>query len=103
MKGGGPRELREHQRKHPIVTAALLVTTLLPVAPMTIAVGLLLARAAPRPAVWQLVLGAPVLLLAVVAGMLLGGLIFLLIARRFVKREVLEPHYIYPGVPVASR
>jgi hypothetical protein len=34
--------------------------------------------------------------------MLLGAVLFLIVMKPFIKREILAPHFIYPGVPIAS-
>ena len=98
----GLSDLRRHQRAHPVVTTALLLSTLPPVVALMIGLGRLLKHLAPEPALWQIVLALPLFILGVAIGVLLGGLVFLLIAKEFVPRDVLEPHYVYPGVPVAS-
>jgi uncharacterized membrane protein len=95
--------MRKHQREHPVLTTALFITVFFPVIPLMIAVGRLLRSIVPYPAAWHILLALPVFILTIVIGIWIGALIFLLIAKRFVKKELLEPHCIYPGVPVASQ
>jgi hypothetical protein len=97
------KNLRKHQREHPVLTTALFITVFLPVIPLMIAVGRLFRFIEPNPVLWQVLLALPVFILTIVIGIWIGALIFLLISKHIVRKEMLEPHYNYPGVPVASR
>jgi len=96
------KDLRRHQAKHPFLTTALFIVMLVPAILLIIFIGRGLKYLAPDPQVWQIILALPLLILALVGGMLFGALVFLLVMKHFVEKSVLEPFYIYPGVAVAS-
>src|SRR5213593_2889834 len=94
--------LWRHQAKHPFVTSALFVFILAPPIPLIIVAAWILKQLAPNPRGWQIIMATPLFILIFVLGMLLGAMLFLIVMKPFVKREILEPHFIYPGVPIAS-
>ena len=94
--------LRKHQAKYPFVTIALFLFTLAPPIPLTIVTARMLKQLAPNPRGWQIMMATPLFILIFVFGMLLGAVLFLIVMKPFIKREILEPHFIYPAVPIAS-
>ena len=94
--------LRKHQAKYPFVTIALFLFILAPPIPLTIVAARMLKELAPNPRGWQIMMATPLFILIFVFGMLLGAVLFLIVMKPFIKREILEPHFIYPGVPIAS-
>jgi ABC-type sugar transport system permease subunit len=103
MKNPRQRDtLWRHQARHPFVTSALFIFTLAPPIPLIIVAARMLKHLAPHPRAWQIILATPLFVLIFVFGMLLGAIVFLIVMKPIVKREILEPHFIYPGVPIAS-
>jgi hypothetical protein len=49
-----------------------------------------------------MVAGSLVFLLLLVCGMIAGATAWLLVARHFAERKVIEPFFVYPGVPFFS-
>lgn len=96
------KHIQEHQAKHPLLTAALFVVMFAPAILLIILVGRWLKHLAPDPQFWQIILALPLFILVLVGGMLFGSMVFLIVVKRFAEKKVLEPFYIYPGVPVAS-
>lgn len=92
-----------HQEKHPAITTLFLITICVPTIPVGIIIGCLLKILWPKPVFWQILLAIPLMVIAMGLALLVGGLIFLLAAKPFIKKEILEPFYIYPNVPVMSR
>ena len=97
MKG-----VMEHQAKHPWLTAALFVFLLPPAILLIVVVGKVLQHLFPEPHLWLIFLAIPFFILALLVGMLIGALLFVLVMKRFVDKTVLAPFYLYPGVPVTS-
>ncbi|HYU45075.1 MAG TPA: hypothetical protein VEK84_02725 [Terriglobales bacterium] len=96
------KRIQEHQAKHPLLTTALFIVMFAPAILLVILIGRWLRRLAPDPQFWQIILATPLLMLALVGGMVFGAVVFLLVTKHFVEKKVLEPFYIYPGVAVAS-
>src|SRR5437773_6589097 len=94
--------LWRHQARHPFVTSALFIFILAPPIPLIIVAARMLKHLAPNPRGWQIMMATPLFILIFVFGMLLGAVLFLIVMKPFIKREILEPHFIYPGVPIAS-
>lgn len=90
-------------KDHPIVITCSLVALFFFTVPAIIIVGRLLRRIWPEPVSWEILLGFLLFLLTMILGMLFGAFVFLLIAKRYVKKDILKIFYIYPGVPLISR
>lgn len=95
--------LKKHQKEHPILTAAFLIMICLPIGPMVATIVYPMGILWPKPDFWQIILAIPLISIAAGFGIFVGGFIFLLVSKPFVKREIMEPFYIYPGVPIASQ
>lgn len=96
------KDVFAHQAEHPWLTAALFAFLFPPAILLLVAVAKVLQRLFPEPQLWMIFFATPLLVLALVAGMLIGALLFLLVMKHFVDRTVLAPFYLYPGVPVTS-
>ncbi len=96
------RDVQRHQAKHPFLTAGLFIVMLGPAIPLIIFIGRWLKYWAPDPQIWQIILAVPLLVLTLIVGMFFGAMVFLVVMKRFVEKRVLEPFYVYPGVPVFS-
>ena len=96
------KSLIEHQAKHPWLTVALFVFLLPPAILLLVVVGKVAQYLFPEPHLWLIFLAIPFFILAFLAGMLIGALLFVLVMKRFVDKAVLAPFYLYPGVPVTS-
>ena len=92
----------DHQRTHPIFTVTLFIAMLAPGPVLVVIVGRLLKAAIPHPNAAAMAAGRLVFLLLFLCGMIAGGTAWLLVARRFAKRKVLEPLFVYPRVPLFS-
>ena len=95
----------DHQRRHPILTVTLFVVMLAPGPFLVVIVGRLLKAAIPHPnavATAAGTAGSLVFLFPLLCGMIAGGTACLLVAPCFAKRKVLEPFFVYPGVPLFS-
>jgi len=92
----------DHQRRHPILTVTLFIAMLAPGPFLVVIAGRLLKAALPHPNAVAMAAGSLVFLLLFLCGMIAGGTAWLLVARRFAKRKVLEPFFVYPGVPLFS-
>ena len=84
------------------MTIALFIFILVPPLPLIIVSARMLKQLAPNPPGWQIIVATPLFILVFVFGMLLGALLFLIAMKPFIKREIIEPHFIHPGVPIAS-
>ena len=101
--GQGPiKGVIEHQAKHPWLTVTLFVFLFPPAILLIIVVGKIAQHVFPEPHLWQIFIAIPFFILALVAGMLIGALLFVLVMKRFVDKSVLAPFYLYPGVPITS-
>ncbi len=92
----------DHQRSHPILTVTLFIAMLAPGPLLVVIVGGILKAAIPHPNAVATAAGSLVFLLLLLCGMIAGGTVWLLVARRLAERKVLEPFFVYPGVPLFS-
>ena len=92
----------EHQARHPWLTTTLFVFLLPPAILLIIVVAKVLQHLFPEPPFWMIFPGTALFILAFVAGMLMGALLFVLVMKHFVDKTVLATFYLYPGVPVTS-
>ncbi|PYO31645.1 MAG: hypothetical protein DMD86_12625 [Candidatus Rokuibacteriota bacterium] len=92
----------DHQRRHPILTVTLFIAMLAPDPFLVIIAGRILKAEIPNPNALAMAVGSLVFLLLCVCGMIAGATAWLLVAGRFAERKVIEPFFVYPGVPLFS-
>lgn len=92
----------DHPRQHRTATVTLLLAMLAPGIGLVILAGLVLRGLFPIPNPITIILGAVLMVALFACGLVVGATIWLLFARHFVERSVIEPFYIYPGVPLFS-
>ncbi len=84
----------EHQAEHPWLTVALFVFLLPPAILLIVVVGKVLQHLFPEPHLWLIFVAIPFFILALLVGMLIGALLFVLVMKRFVDKTVLAPFYL---------
>lgn len=87
---------------YPIVFWTLLIAALVPAMLLVTATGAALSTVWPEPQALAVLVGLVVLVGMLVAGLLLGVLAWLLVARRFVEPSVAARFFLDPGVPLFS-
>jgi hypothetical protein len=85
-----------------VATITLLVTMLLPAIGLVTATGAALQAHFPAPDLLAVLMGAALFVLLFVGGLLIGAAAWLLVARYFVERAVIEPFYLCRGAPLYS-
>jgi hypothetical protein len=88
--------------QHRTATVTLLFTMLAPGISLVILAGLVLHGLFPTPNPITIILGAVLMVVLLACGLVIGAIVWLFFARYFVERSVIEPFYIYPGVPLFS-
>jgi len=92
----------DHQRRHPVLTVTLFIAMLAPGPFLVVFAGRILKAYIPNPDPLAMAVGTVVFLLLFVCGMIAGATAWLLVAAHFAERKVIEPFFIYPGVPFFS-
>jgi hypothetical protein len=90
-------------RKYPALCIVLFVFMFAPAIAAEIVLGRFLTRLIPRPGFLAVLCVAPGMIALLIFGMLVGGVIWLLVMKPFVKRDVLAELFLGgPRVPVFS-
>jgi len=92
----------DHPRQHRTATVTLLLTMLAPGISLVTIAGLALRVHLPAPNLITILLGAVLFVALFVCGLLVGATMWLLVAKHFMERSVIEPFYIFPDVPLFS-
>src|SRR6266496_44049 len=92
----------DHQRRHPVLTVTLFIAMLAPGPFLVVIAGRILKAYLPNPNLLAVAAGTLVFLLLFVCGMIAGATAWLSVARHFAERKLIEPFFVYPGVPFFS-
>ncbi len=91
-------------RKHQVLGVGLYAFMFTPAIGVEIGLGRLLIHVIPRPGLVAILCLAPAIVASFIFGMLIGATIWLLVTKRFIRRDVLASFFVAgPRVAVLSR